>query len=134
MRSSHASETTLNDGRRAPVESRSSRPDTSGATVQDDGDRPLLSAIQPSSGVPTLNGITPRPRRVTSDDAANPRTTLTCGLWAPVPVRSRFPEARHDTGGWHQSLQFLARRVAITARGPLTSKWSRHSWPAHACL
>jgi len=27
-----------------------------------------------------LNGITPRQRRVTNDDAANPRTTLTCGL------------------------------------------------------
>jgi hypothetical protein len=39
-----------------------------------------------------LNGIPTRERRVTNDDAANPRTTLTCGLCAPVPVRSRFPE------------------------------------------
>ena len=46
-----------------------------------------------------LNGITPRERRVTNDDAANPRTTLTCGLCAPVPVRSRFPEGCDDTGG-----------------------------------
>ena len=46
----------------------------------------------------TLNGITPSERRVTNDDAANPRTTLTCGLCAPVPVRSRFPEARDHTG------------------------------------
>src|SRR6266446_6086451 len=35
MISSHASETTLNDGHKAPMESRSSRPDTSGATVHD---------------------------------------------------------------------------------------------------
>jgi hypothetical protein len=27
-----------------------------------------------------LNGITPRERRVTSSAAANPQTTLTCGL------------------------------------------------------
>jgi hypothetical protein len=40
-----------------------------------------------------LNGIPTRERRVTNDDAANPRTTLTGGLDAPVPVRSRFPEA-----------------------------------------
>jgi hypothetical protein len=37
MLSPHASETTLNDGHMAPVESRSSRPDTSGATVHDHG-------------------------------------------------------------------------------------------------
>jgi hypothetical protein len=40
-----------------------------------------------------LNGITPRERRVTSDDAANPRATLTHGLIAPVAARPRFLEA-----------------------------------------
>src|SRR6185436_9824427 len=45
-----------------------------------------------------LNGIPPRERRVTSDDAANPRTTLKNGLGAPVPVRSRFPAAPDHTG------------------------------------
>src|SRR5438046_10094638 len=41
-----------------------------------------------------LNGITSRKRRVTSDDAANPRATLTYGLTAPVAARPRFPEVR----------------------------------------
>src|SRR6516162_5146232 len=35
MISSHTSETTLNDGHKAPLEIRSSRPDTSGATIHD---------------------------------------------------------------------------------------------------
>ena len=37
-----------------------------------------------------LNGLTPRLRRVTNDDAANPRPTLTNGQTAPVPGRPRF--------------------------------------------
>jgi hypothetical protein len=39
-----------------------------------------------------LNGITPRKRRVTNADAANPRPTLANGHHAPVAGRARFPE------------------------------------------
>jgi hypothetical protein len=53
-----------------------------------------------------LNGI-PRERRVTNDDAANPRPTLTYGHHAPVAGRARFPEGcDHIAGG--SVPQFLA--------------------------
>ena len=66
-----------------------------------------------------LNGITPRERRVTNDDAANPRPTLTDGLPRTSGGSGSVPGGPPLYWTSHAP-QFLACRVAITSRGPLT--------------
>jgi hypothetical protein len=67
-----------------------------------------------------LNGITSRQRRVTNDDAANPRPTLTNGH-ARTNAGSGSVPGGPSLYGCVDAPQFLACRVAITARGPLTN-------------
>ena len=54
-----------------------------------------------------LNGIPTRERRVTNDDAANPRTTLTGGLQRTSAGSVSVPGERDHTGGG-STPQFLA--------------------------
>jgi hypothetical protein len=64
-----------------------------------------------------LNGITSRERRVTNDDAANPRPTLSNGLPRTSGRSGSVPGGHHSIHA--KPLQFLACRIAITSRGPL---------------
>ena len=65
-----------------------------------------------------LNGIPPPQRRVTSDDAANPRPTLTDGHPRTSGGSGSVPGGLHSM---HVPLpQFLACRIAIPSPGPLT--------------
>ena len=66
-----------------------------------------------------LNGITLR-QRVTNDDAANPRPTLTNGH-SGTNAGSGLVPGDPPLYVWCRCLQFLACRIAITARGPLTN-------------
>ena len=54
-----------------------------------------------------LNGIPTRERRVTNDDAANPRTTLTDGLLRTSAGSVSVPGDRDHTGAGFRP-QFLA--------------------------
>jgi hypothetical protein len=63
-----------------------------------------------------LNGITSRKRRVTSDDAANPRATLTYGLIAPVAARPRSRRPRDITRDSSTSFSYDESRSDCVGR------------------
>jgi hypothetical protein len=67
-----------------------------------------------------LNGITSCERRVTNDDAANPRPTLTNGLQRTSGGSGSVPGGPAILRTPHRP-QFLACRIAIISRGPLTT-------------
>src|SRR2546428_8583792 len=75
-----------------------------------------------------LNGITSRKRRVTSDDAANPRATLTYGLTAPVAARPRFPEGRDHMPSTEPAVSGVTNRdpIAWAADHPPEPTAPRH--------
>src|SRR5712692_7703620 len=97
MLSSHASETTLNDGHKAPMEVRSSRPDTSRATVHDHGGSMTVTFCYPAPMGRSDAKRDHRPRgRVTNDKAATPLATLRNGLVSTTGGSASVPGCACD--------------------------------------